>query len=334
MKMKTNKTILLLGLVILLGGVAGLFAQANKDADGDSDAAYLKQLLVKKFDLNGDGDLAPFEQVEAVKFLKDQDSNEDGEMSAAEKNKSIKQLELMKDPSKRGGTQKMTLENRNKSKRETKWFEFSKKLPHGAGPRIFTSKNTPGSPGFSVKGEKMVGVKEVPVKHVPLPVNNAELEKKREELKQKRDLVSKRPGAKVLPQASEKVLANKAKTAGKKSYYDSTVILAKDGEHTVLPVGAVLNLPPNLAKMIVATPSGKLIRWPDFHKKHARLFILREVSWDTIMGNDPISKEEEKDFKLGKKIVVAVYHKNPVGVLEARPKKEEGVSGAVASDSK
>lgn len=127
------------------------------------------------------------------------------------------------------------------------------------------------------------------------------------------------------------------KVGGKaRGFYDGSTILAvvDDGVHAVVPQGAVINIPPNLNAMVVKKPVGKLLRWPEFLTRYSKLLATREVSWETAKGDDPISDKEKKDFFIAGKIVVAVFKKNPITVLEPPPKEEEeGVEGAVASDS-
>ncbi len=129
------------------------------------------------------------------------------------------------------------------------------------------------------------------------------------------------------------------KVGGKvRGFYDGSTILAvvDDGVHAVVPQGALINIPPKLNAMVVKKPVGKLLRWPDFLEKYSKLLATREVSWETAKGEDPISDKEKKNFSIAGKIVVAVFKKNPITVLEPPPKEEveeEAVEGAVASDS-
>ncbi len=120
----------------------------------------------------------------------------------------------------------------------------------------------------------------------------------------------------------------------RKGFYEGSVIIAvaKDAVHTVVPQGALLSLPTEMEGMVVKKPVGKLISWPEFLGRYRRMIATREVSWETAKGEDPIKEGEKKAFAVGGKIVVAVFKKNPITVLEPPPEEEEAVEGAVASD--
>jgi len=128
-----------------------------------------------------------------------------------------------------------------------------------------------------------------------------------------------------------------SKPAKPKSYYDGATIIAISDVHSVVPQGAVIHVPTELAGMIVEQPKGQLMRWPEFLEKHSNLIKTRKVSWETAKGEDPITEEERKTFAEGKKIIVAVFGNNPITVLEPPPKPEEKedtpVEGAVKSGS-
>lgn len=322
-------TTVLLSAVFFLGSAGGLSAQAQETgAEGDE----LKKLIHKRFDSNLDGNLSAGEQAKAVAFLNEIDKNGDGEISLSERTVAMSALQQTSDPAKLQVTEKMTIDNRNQSKRAVKWKEYMRTLPHGFGPRIFTSKVMPGEPGFNVNGEKEVDPTEVEGGVVigERAPTYEELKKHRAE----RDAAHKsdrkrKMGAVEVRTAPEQAVAA-AKKSANKGYYDNTLILVKDGVHTVLPQGAILNMPPELEGMLVKEPKGDLMRWPDFLKKYGHVIDTREVTWETVKGEDPIREEEKKAFAKKGKMVVAVFKKNPVTVLEP-PEEEKEVTGAVVS---
>lgn len=317
-------------MVFLHGGVGELPAQQK--ASGEDE---LKSLVVRKFDVNLDKNLSAAEKANAVAFLEGLDKNGDGQISLSERTAAIGALNKMVDPAEMRGTEKMTVENRSVAKRTASdrskaWGEFIKSLPHGGGSRTFTT--MPGTPGFDIKGEKDVDLT-AENRRGPAPdVPKVDVKDLREKLMKERAEEAARQ--KRQAKAAPKDVVDKVAKSRAKSYYDGTVILVSGQSHAVVPKGAVLNIPPALAEMISEEPKGELIPWPKFLKNNSKFFNTREVSWDTITGKDPIQEEEKEEFVKAEKIVVAVFHKNPVTVLDPPPKKEEeAVAGAVASDS-
>lgn len=329
-----NGSTVFLATMFFLGSAGGLCAQ-GEEKDGGVD--QLKQAVLKRFDANLDGNLSAGEQAKAVSFLNEVDKNGDGEISLSERTVAMGALQRMGDPAKTRATEKQTLENRNESKRATKWNDYLRSLPHGAGARTFTTNKMPGEPGFDVKGEKEVDITEVKgglSRDIPKAMTYEELKMHRE----KRNAANKskraaedRGGTKPRVVADEGAVAAASK-ARNKSYYDGTLILAKDKVHTVVPKGAILNLPSEMEGMLVEKPEGDLMRWPDFLKKYGKFVTTREVSWATVKGEDPIKENEKKAFAKGGKVVIAVFRGGPVTVLEPPP-EEEGAVGAVVSDS-
>lgn len=315
----------LLLVILLQAGAGRILAQ---DASGNTGGEGLfKKLLILKFDSSKDGSLTGLEKGKAVDFLNRQDKDRDGQISLKERTSAINELNQMSDLGRTVVTSKMTPDERNVAQRKANWGNFIKKLPHSKEGRTFTK--VPGDAGFKMKGDDFVDPTKIkgvaPGRDRITAVElNALMSKKAADDKLERT----RKG--VMPQ---KIEPKPAKPLGKKDYYAGTTILASGGEHTVIPVGAVLNVPLNLTGMVVEKPQGKLLIWPKFMKKYARFVATKEVSWQTAKGEDPISEKDKKAFSIGSKVVVAVFNKNPISVME--PKEEEAgvVGGAVASDS-
>lgn len=104
-------------------------------------------------------------------------------------------------------------------------------------------------------------------------------------------------------------------------YYENSTIISVSGVHTVVPKGSVLHVPPSLAGMIVKSPKGKLLGWPQFREKNIRYINTYEVPLEVAKGQQRIKGSLKREFNGNNKIVVAVYNKNPVTVLKAVRKK-------------
>ncbi len=329
MKKNMKNTVLALILIVcLVGSAGGLFAQGGAESGTTGGEGTFKKLLIRKFDSSLDGSLTGLEKGKAVDFLNRQDRNKDGKISLDERNLAIAELNKMSDLDQRVATERMTPENRNEAKRDASWGEFMKKMPHSKEGRTFTK--MPGDPGFIMKGDVFVDpTKMKGVAPRADRITAAELDARLAKETSAHKLKQQQMGLKALKKESKP-----AKALGKKDYYAGTTILVSGGEHTVVPERAVISLPPKLAGMVATKPKGTLVIWPLFIKKHARFVTTKEVSWQTAKGEDPISDKDQKAFSMGGKVVVAVFNKNPISVME--PKAEEGeevVSGAVASDA-
>ena len=104
-------------------------------------------------------------------------------------------------------------------------------------------------------------------------------------------------------------------------YYENSTIIAMGDVHTVLPNGSVLHVPPSLAEMIVKSPKGKLLGWPQFLAKNIRYINTFEVAMEVAKGERRIKGSEKREFTGNNKIVIAVFNKNPVTVLKTVRKK-------------
>jgi len=322
MKMDLGKVILVLLLAISIHGGAGdLFAQTS------SGEGTFKKLLLLKFDTSKDGSLTGLEKTKAVEFLQKKDVDGDGQISLRERNLAVTDLYEMRDVGKQAVTKNMNPEDRNEAKRDVSWGEFLKKLPHSTEGRTFTK--MPGDKGFDSKGDSFVDLTKVKGKAPGSDrITAAELDKRMANSKADRKKKQIRMGIKPLKTETKPVVALR-----KKDYYEGTTILVAGEDHTVVPQGAVISLPPKLTEMVAQKPRGKLLIWPLFIKKHARYITTKEVSWETAKGNDPITEQEEKAFTIGGKVVIAVYKKNPISVIEQPEEDEDVVKGAVASDT-
>ncbi len=319
LKSGMGKAFIVLLLFATLNGSMGVLS-AQDGAEGS-----FKKLLIMKFDSNRDSSLTGLEKTKAVEFLKKLDSDNDGQISLHERKLAITELNKMRDLGKKIVAKNMTPEDRNAAQRGAAWGDFIKKLPHSTEGRTFTK--MPGDKGFSMKGDTFVDPTKVKgVAPGSDRVTAEELDKKLANLVSTRKRKQEQMGVKPL-----KKEVKRAVPLRERDYYAGTTILATGGEHTVVPQGAVLNLPPKLADMVVKKPKGTLLIWPKFVKKYSRFVTTKEVSWERAKGEDPITEMEQKALAIGGKVVVAVFNKNPISVIEP-PAEEEGViKGDVAS---
>lgn len=306
MKTKLGNTIV---AALVVAGLNGSVMEAVAQAD---DAPDLKGLVLKKFDSNLDGELSGVERDGAVSFLRNVDKNGDSEISPTEQTRAIEALKQMPDP------------------------KPQKPKPTAAPPTISsTMKNVQTPAGKKPTGGTSI-IKEGVIPNIvigPKPTAQS-VAKKREELEAAQKMRDEQRRKQLEAARMEKPQSKPAKP---KSYYDGATIIAISDVHSVVPQGAVIYVPPELAGVIVEQPKGQLMRWPEFLEKHSKWIKTHKVSWETAKGEDPIKEEERKTFAEGNKIIVAVFGNNPITVLEPPPepekKEDTAVGGAVKSGS-
>ena len=79
-------------------------------------------------------------------------------------------------------------------------------------------------------------------------------------------------------------------------YYENSTIISVSGVHTVVPKGSVLHVPPSLAGMIVKSPKGKLLGWPQFREKNIRYINTYEVPLEVAKGQAVAANQAKSRF--------------------------------------
>ena len=102
--------------------------------------------------------------------------------------------------------------------------------------------------------------------------------------------------------------------------YKNSHILVHRGQHTIIPKKSILVLPELLKQRVAAKPDGKFVLWPEFKQANRDWIWTYEVSLDQAKGANPISENKIKDLSKLNRVVVALYHGNPVSVLPAKNK--------------
>lgn len=302
-----NMMVMALSGVLLCGSNAGLFAQDDKEVD-------LQALVLKKYDANLDGQLTGLERDGAISFLKGVDRSGDNKISDAEKKVAIQSLNRMPDPKPKPKVDPRTV------RKPTTLGGVMKGVKAGE----------VGAPDPTVP--RAGAIPKITIGPRPTKDSIGKRRKEFEAMQKMKDARRQSMNRRPTPVEPPKQVV-RAKQQG---YYDTATIIAVPGAHSIVPRGAVLFVPPDKIGMIVKKPSGKLVRWPEFLKQNSKWIATREVSWETAKGEDPIKEEERKSFAEGTKLVVAVFKKNPITVLEPPPEEAEdtSVKGAVGSDSK
>jgi hypothetical protein len=91
--------------------------------------------------------------------------------------------------------------------------------------------------------------------------------------------------------------------------------LCFNGNVTLVPKGAVLQLPKNLADRLKYQPGAKLMSWADFYAINRAWITTQEVSLGQAEGTLPFTEESQKQMLKTGNLVVATYRRGPISVL-------------------
>lgn len=100
------------------------------------------------------------------------------------------------------------------------------------------------------------------------------------------------------------------------SAYSNSIILFDGDNHTVVPYGAILNLPEKLREHVVSAPAGSFLLWPSFLKRNEQWLASREVPLEMARGDKEASSAVMRTLADSPKLLVSVYQGNPISVLE------------------
>ncbi len=100
------------------------------------------------------------------------------------------------------------------------------------------------------------------------------------------------------------------------SAYSNSIILFDGDNHTVVPYGAILNLPEKLRERVVAAPAGGFLLWPSFLKRNELWLASREVPLEMAKGDKEAASAIIRNLTESPKLLVSVYRGNPISILE------------------
>lgn len=92
-------------------------------------------------------------------------------------------------------------------------------------------------------------------------------------------------------------------------------IICFNGNVTLVPKRAVLQIPKNLADRLKYQPGAQLMSWGEFYALNRGWITTQEVSRVQAEGNIPISEETQKQMSKTGNLVVATYQAGPISVL-------------------
>lgn len=99
-------------------------------------------------------------------------------------------------------------------------------------------------------------------------------------------------------------------------------IICFNGNMTLVPKRAVLQIPKNLADRLNYKAGAKLMSWSEFYSLNRGWITTQEVSRVQAEGNAPIAEEIQKQISKNGNLVVATYQSGPISVLPLKLPKE------------
>lgn len=115
--------------------------------------------------------------------------------------------------------------------------------------------------------------------------------------------------------------------------YSQSIILFDGSMHTVVPLGAVLHLPPALRSHVVSKATGDFTFWPNFLARNASWLSTKEVSLDMAKGDPKLARKVLQSVAKDTKLLVSVYKGCPISVLEPAPASASASTSASTDGS-
>jgi len=98
--------------------------------------------------------------------------------------------------------------------------------------------------------------------------------------------------------------------------YANSDILVSGRYHTLVPKGSVLSLPDRHKKRFATKPSGDFILLKKFISMNYAWLSTKEVSFEQVKGEKPLSESLQKSIQQSGRVVIATFNKNPISVRE------------------
>jgi hypothetical protein len=109
-------------------------------------------------------------------------------------------------------------------------------------------------------------------------------------------------------------------------------LFLSDGQmFTVVPLGAVLNLPASHRGHVVSKPEGTFTFWPNFLKKNGSWLSAKEVPLKMAKGDSELAKAILRETSMDSHVVVSVYKGGPITILEPTPEAKAEAKAAKAA---
>lgn len=99
------------------------------------------------------------------------------------------------------------------------------------------------------------------------------------------------------------------------SLYRKSIILFDGKNHTVVPVGSVLHLPPAHRNKILEKPQGPFTFWPAFLERNENWLGAWEVPLRMALGDQELAASVLSKTSTDSRLLVSVYRGGPISIL-------------------
>jgi hypothetical protein len=111
----------------------------------------------------------------------------------------------------------------------------------------------------------------------------------------------------------------------KRSLLAESDIISFNGNATLVPKRAILQIPKSMAERIKYQPGAKLLSWGDFYALNRGWITTVEVSRIQAEGNNPLPEETQKKIVKSGNLMVATYQGGPISVLPLKVPVETSI---------
>lgn len=115
------------------------------------------------------------------------------------------------------------------------------------------------------------------------------------------------------------------------SLLERSEFLSYNGLTTLVPKGAILNVPPTYAQRTHMVEGVPVVRWSEFYRRNRGWITTLEVSRKQAEADEPLSEETLKSIAKSNSVVVATLAGGPITVL--RKPVGESATVVAADDS-
>lgn len=101
----------------------------------------------------------------------------------------------------------------------------------------------------------------------------------------------------------------------KRTILGSSDVLCYNGLVTLVPKGAIIQVPKNLADRLKYQPGAKLLSWSDFYALNRGWITTVEVSMAQAEGKSPLAEDTQKKIVKSGNLMIATYKGGLISVL-------------------
>lgn len=130
------------------------------------------------------------------------------------------------------------------------------------------------------------------------------------------------PASEIQQAQAAATVEAKVERAGEQSIIKQSDILHDGKNWTLVPKGAVLHVPAQMAPRVGTKPLGTLLSWTEFLAANRAWITTEEVSFDQAAGKSPLNDAHKQYWATQTKVIVATHQGGPISVRIPAPASE------------